>query len=210
MPVLGKTKKEVLSEFRCTEILDAARQVFALKGFSDATVDEIADAAGVAKGTVYLYFPSKRDIFVAALREGLVEVHARTRQEMQAAQTAAAKIRAFIGTRLASADEHRDFFRIYYSELSKLLVRPAQILPELRDLYEQQAKLLEDAIEHGIEIGEIRPINAYEAAHVIYEMTRGMIAQRVLGWSQGTVAETEEFLFNLIWRGIACNGNTHS
>ena len=42
MPVLGKTKQEVLSEFRCSEILEAARRVFAKKGFSRATVEDIA------------------------------------------------------------------------------------------------------------------------------------------------------------------------
>ena len=52
MPVLGRTPKEVLKEFRTAALLEAARRVFAKKGFHAATVDEIAGAAGVAKGTV--------------------------------------------------------------------------------------------------------------------------------------------------------------
>jgi AcrR family transcriptional regulator len=51
-----KTKQEMVAEFRVTEILDAARKVFAQKGFAETTVDQIAEEAGVAKGTVYLYF----------------------------------------------------------------------------------------------------------------------------------------------------------
>ena len=55
-----KTKQQVVMEFRRQEILDAARTVFARKGFADGIVDDIAAEAGVAKGTIYLYFPSKK------------------------------------------------------------------------------------------------------------------------------------------------------
>ena len=60
MTISLKTKKDVVTEFRCAGILEAARKVFATKGFHEAKVDDIADAAGVAKGTVYLYYDSKR------------------------------------------------------------------------------------------------------------------------------------------------------
>jgi len=62
MPVLGRTKKDVLSEFRKSELLTAARTVFGKKGFHDASIEEIAELAEVAKGTVYLYYRSKRDL----------------------------------------------------------------------------------------------------------------------------------------------------
>jgi AcrR family transcriptional regulator len=51
-------------ETRRQELLDAARKVFAEQGYHDAKVGDIAAAAGVAKGTSYLYFPDKRSIFV--------------------------------------------------------------------------------------------------------------------------------------------------
>ena len=55
---------------RRSDILRAARTVFAAKGFHDAKIDDIAAAANVAKGTVYLYFPDKRSLF-AELVDGL-------------------------------------------------------------------------------------------------------------------------------------------
>src|SRR5689334_532546 len=117
MPVLGKTKQEVLTEFRCSEILDAARKVFARNGFSQATMEEIAEVAGVAKGTVYLYFPSKRAVYLAALRQGIEELHRRTDHRLAATSSTREKIQAFIETRVEYFDENRDFFKIYYSEL---------------------------------------------------------------------------------------------
>ena len=71
MSTVIKTKKDVITEFRTSGILEAARKVFAEKGFHEATMDDIAEAAGVAKGTVYLYYESKRDVYFAALKFGI-------------------------------------------------------------------------------------------------------------------------------------------
>src|SRR4030095_10700541 len=71
MPVLGRTKKDILSEFRRTELLTAARAIFGKKGFHEASIDEIAEMAEVAKGTVYLYYKSKKDLYMEALKFGV-------------------------------------------------------------------------------------------------------------------------------------------
>src|SRR6188472_2603840 len=91
MAVLGRTKKDVILEFRTTEILEAARTVFASRGFDGATIDAIALTAGVAKGTVYLYFDSKRDLFLASMREGVLALHEEVSAAMNAATTCEAK-----------------------------------------------------------------------------------------------------------------------
>lgn len=61
---------------KLARILDAAYQVFAAKGFHEARIEEIAEQAGVAKGTVYLYFPSKQELYLAMLEE-LFAAHVR-------------------------------------------------------------------------------------------------------------------------------------
>ena len=66
---MARTKKDVVTEFRRAGILGAAYRVFADRGFEQATMAEIAGAAGVAKGTLYLYYPSKQDIYEAAMRK---------------------------------------------------------------------------------------------------------------------------------------------
>src|SRR5450755_4736711 len=118
MPVLGNTKKHVVSEFRCSEILEAARSVFAHKGFNDATVDDIAEAAGLSKGTVYLYFPSKREIYLETVRQGLVTLQDEVRKSMDGEPDAGAKVLAFIRTRLEYCDRNCEFMRIYYTEFN--------------------------------------------------------------------------------------------
>ena len=121
MSVTRKTKEEVVSAFRCAEILETARKVFAKKGFADATMDEIAAAAGLAKGTLYLYFKSKRDVYLKTLQHGIAELLEQVAANMQAAEGVRAKIRALIATRVKYADENRDFAKIYLIEFSSII-----------------------------------------------------------------------------------------
>lgn len=196
-----RTKHDVICEFRCEEILEAARKIFARKGFDNATVDEIAEAAGVAKGTVYLYFQSKRDIYLEALRRGLAAVIEETSRDMDAAPTAADKIRAFIATRVRYAEENRDFVAIYLAEFGN--IRGECSHKEFRNLYRRQAKRIEETMREAAEQGQIRAARPDLAGLMVYEMTRGLVTQRLLGCSKGTAEEDIELLFNLIWRGLA-------
>ena len=204
MPVLGKTKKDVLLEFRTSEILEAARVVFAQQGFNHSTMDDIADAAGVAKGTLYLYFPSKRDLFLATLREGVVALHERVRDEIAEARTSADRVRAFMAARLRYCAENRDFFRIYYTEFASLQIRAANAQPEFQDLYDEQAALLEQILRRGMLAGEVRELDTAKSAHLIYELTRAAIAKHVLQWPDEPIETTIDLVFNFAWRGLGC------
>jgi AcrR family transcriptional regulator len=204
MPVLGRTKKEVVQEFRTAEILEAARRVFARDGYNDTTVDDIAEEAGLAKGTVYLYFPSKQEVFRAALRNGLLELQEQALLEMTAEHTNAGRLRAFIGARLRYCSENRDFFRIYYTEFANLKVRSSTSQPEFQDLYEQQVCLLQSLLESGVRSGELRTLDTRKAAHLIFEYVRAAVAKHVLEWQDEPIESTISLVFDLVWRGIAC------
>src|SRR6266404_194324 len=149
MSTLVRTKKDVVTEFRTSEILEAARRIFAKKGFHDATVDDIANAAGVAKGTVYLYYRSKREVYFAALKFGIEQMYAALTQELKRVSTTEDKLRALIGVKLAYFDENRDFFKIYYSELGNICIHPGAIDSDFKALYLEQAKVVESILKEG-------------------------------------------------------------
>src|ERR1039457_5788846 len=74
------TKKQVVEEFRCRAIRDAALRVVGRKGLEKATVDEIAREAGAAKGTLYLYFRSRDEIIVKTIGASVDNLLARLRR----------------------------------------------------------------------------------------------------------------------------------
>jgi len=199
----SKTKKDVVTEFRTSEILEAARKVFAKKGFHDATVDDIANAAGVAKGTVYLYYRSKQEVYLAALKFGIAQMYSALVEEVRQVSTTEEKLRALIAAKLAYFEENRDFFKIYYFELGKIPTHPGTIDSEFKSLYLDQARLVESILKEGSRKKAIRNLRTDQAAFAISDIIRGVVTQRVLGWTKSKISQDVEFIFDLIWKGIA-------
>ena len=199
-----KTKKDVVAEFRTSGILEAARKVFAQKGFHEATVDDIAEAVGVAKGTVYLYYASKRDVYFAALKFGIAEMYSSLLQEVQKASTPEEKLRALIAAKLAYFDENRDFFKIYYSELGNIpSAHPSGIDSEFKSLYQEQARLVEAILREGARKKVVRNLRTEQAAFAISDVIRGVVTHRILGWSRSKLNQDVDFIFDMIWKGIS-------
>ena len=200
---MGKTRREVITEFRTGELLAAARAVFAEKGFDGATIEDVAAAAGVAKGTVYLYYRSKQELYSAVFREGMRALHQVTTERVQAAADLAAKIRAFVTTKLEYFDEHRDFFRLYYEAFGSAQAVGPGLQAEFDALYREQVRLLEGAIRAAARRGECHKLRPDAAAFAIFDLTRGLLRQRTLGWSTATLQADAAFAFDFIWKGIA-------
>ncbi|HXU45483.1 MAG TPA: TetR/AcrR family transcriptional regulator, partial [Thermoanaerobaculia bacterium] len=198
-----RTKRDVLTEFRHAEILAAARSVFAEKGFAGASVDEIAQAAGVAKGTIYLYYPSKREIYFAALREGLTALAVETKAQVEGAKTLEDKIRAYVEIKLRYFDRHRDFFKIYFAELGNVVTQHETRDACFEQLYLDQVTLLENAVRQGCRRGEACGLPARAVAFAIANLTRGAVTQRLVGWTRGSIEQEVKLLVDLAWKGIS-------
>ena len=198
-----RTKKQVVTEFRTAGILEAARKVFASEGFNDATMDDIADAAGVAKGTVYLYYSSKRDVYFAALKFGIRQMYSMLVDKLEAASTTEDKFRTLIAAKLAYFDANRDFFKIFYSELGRFPSHPGGIDSEFKALYLEQAQLVECILKEGARKKVLRSVRPEQAAFAISDVIRGVVTHRVLGWSKTKISQDVDFIFDLIWKGIA-------
>lgn len=202
MPVLGKTRKDILSEFRRSELLIAARAIFSKKGFHDATIDDVAEAAEVAKGTVYLYYKSKRDLYLEALRFGIESLNRELQAKASEPGSCRDKLRTLASTKMAFFEENREFFNIYYSELGKLPSHPAG-LELVKDLYFAQAKIFARLLQEGIRRREFRKMNVEKTAFAIADLTRDVTTQRVLGFSKTSMKYDIDFVVDFIWKGIS-------
>lgn len=98
-------------------IIDAAVDVFAEKGFFGAKVSEIADAAGVADGTIYLYFKSKDDLLISLFEEKMGEIVRRLQGLLAEHDAPEAKMRAYIIGHLALVAEQPNLMQVLTIEL---------------------------------------------------------------------------------------------
>lgn len=154
-------------EARPGEILEAALELFAEKGFAATRLNEVADRAGISKGTLYLYFDSKEALFQAVIREMLLP-------QVEQAETMAG---TFTGTTHELLRGMSRFWResIMNSRLSgipKLVIAEAGNFPDLaRFYYENVVKrgmaLAERMLRRGIERGEFRDCNVTYTARVL-------------------------------------------
>src|SRR5690242_11117479 len=137
------TRSDVLTEYRRDALLQAAIRVFGEHGFDCATMERIAQQAGVAKGTTYLYYRSKQNIYDAALSHGLAELDARTRDAFDRAPNLHDAIPAFVTARAHYFLEHRDFFRMYVAAISRQITRVKPRASEFQAIVDRQTRRLE-------------------------------------------------------------------
>jgi AcrR family transcriptional regulator len=193
-----KSKQQVVTEFRRNEILDAARKVFARKGFSEGIIDDIAAEAGIAKGTVYLYFTSKRSIYTSLLQHDMEALKEDTLERMNAAPILREKIVQFVLARLENAEANREFFRIMDMQPSDLSFTRGQY----REWLKAPVDHLANAIEAAVKRGEVNPVPAEKIAWAVADLSRGTIVRRLLEPTGTTVAEDAAFIADLIWASL--------
>jgi len=161
-------KRERRKEARPGELLDAALDLFVEKGFSATRVDEVAARAGVSKGTLFLYFPSKVDLFKAVVRENIAHLFPTWNEELNAFEGTSAEM-----LRYAMASWWARIGNTRASGITKLVMSEAQNFPEIADFYQQEVikpgnALIRKIIERGIQSGEFRPLALDHAVYTVF------------------------------------------
>ena len=135
------------------QILEAAVKVFAKQGFHQSTVAQIAKEAGVADGTIYLYFKSKNDILVQFFRFRTKQVFESFREAVDDAETSTDKLRNLVRRHLAEFQRDRDGAVVYQVETHQnSRLAEAQI----REMSKMYRDLISEIIEQGQQEGAIR------------------------------------------------------
>jgi AcrR family transcriptional regulator len=205
---ISSTRKRESAQQRRDAILEAARTVFARKGYADTGVEDIAEQAGIGKGTLYLYFPSKEQIYLAALLEEARKLDITSREAMSAAEGWLDKLRAFVEVRLRYFDGHQDFMRIYMTEFRTmcLLGKPAH--GELHRLTERCESQLAQMFAAAVGRGEIREIDPELAALTVSDLIRGLMERRLRELGRPVGSADTEFVLELVGRALGiCSKN---
>src|SRR5262245_1837516 len=118
---------------RREEILACAGRVFASRGYPNTDVQAVADEAGVAKGTIYLYFPSKAELFLAAVDQGMREMLAYIDERAQPVADPLERMGTAIGAYLTFFKEHPELVELLIQERAEFRDRKTPTYFEWRD-----------------------------------------------------------------------------
>ena len=182
-------------------ILAAAETVFAERGFFNAKVSQIAQEAGVADGTIYLYFKSKDDVLISLFENRMSQVCARMVENVAAAESPTAKLESFIHTHLHMVEEHPNLAEVLTVELRQ----SAKFMKEHPNpQFGEYLKILATIISDGQTSGTFAAdIPAQVAARGIF----GMVDELALAWLLGTeqkfdIVRAADWVGTLILRGL--------
>jgi len=163
------------------DIVAAALLVFAEKGFAGARIEEIARRAGVSKGTVYLYFEAKSDIFRAVVQEAVIPNIAEIEAMVLELDLPFADLLRMLLPRFAALVTERPV-----GAVAKMVIGESRNFPELARVWHDEVisrglALLSALVERGQARGEIRPADARTTAFSIMgPMLMGMLWREIL------------------------------
>ena len=153
MSLPARRKADVVSDFRRRQILEAARQSFVRHGVAHARVEDIARAAGVAKGTVYLYYKSKDDILRQLLTEDLAELHGDTVPGIRAEGGLEERVARFLRAALGFFDRKREFIEHCQIELASDVRKKAR--HKLGLVFTAQTEAWHETLKAGVRGGTV-------------------------------------------------------
>jgi AcrR family transcriptional regulator len=159
------TQRQRRKDARPMELLDAALELFVEKGFAAARADEVAQCAGVSKGTLYLYYPSKEELFKAVIVRNLTSRIADTAQQVQAWQGEMAPLLESL-----LVQWWQETYASPASGVFKILISEVRNFPEIAEYYVQQviepgSALIGGIIARGVASGEFRAVDVESAVH---------------------------------------------
>ena len=165
-------KHERRKQARPGELLDAALDLFVEKGFAATRAEEVAARAGVSKGTLFLYFQSKEELFKAVIRENLSDHFREWSEEFESFEDSSAEMVAYcmniwwerVGNTKASG-------------ITKLMMSEATNFPELAAFYQQEVilpgqALIRRILQRGMDRKEFKPM---DLDYAVYSLIAPMI-----------------------------------
>ena len=160
-------KRERRKEARPGELLDAALDLFVEKGFAATRAEEVAARAGVSKGTLFLYFQSKEELFKAVVRENISGRFTEWRAELDVFEGTTPELLAYC---MNSWWERVGLTRA--SGLTKLMMSEAKNFPDIAAFYQQEGimpgqALIRSILQRGMDRGEFRPMDLDYAVYLV-------------------------------------------
>ena len=207
---MREAKQAMLRTFMETTIARVAKAVFAERGYQQATLEEIAQRAGMSKATIYLYYKNKDDLFLHVVEDLVATAITETAQAAEAPGTPLEKLARMVRGKMAFYEREREFFHIYLNEKHGLDFNEKhglEVAPKdphkclLQDMYRQGVDRLANVLQEGMDAGVLRPMEARRLAFFLQEMMSTMLGQRIQGKAKTSVEEDAAQLLDFFLHG---------
>ncbi len=214
MSVESSARRELRKSEQRRRIQDAARAVFFRDGFVAANLDEVAEGAGVAKGTLYRYFKSKAELYVAVLSQDGQIFADKMREAVEVPGLAPPEmIRGLAHFYFEHWTHNAQYFQIFWALENQPVIGelPKGVVDEVSRLWEICLSILAEVVERGVREGFFREVDPWVVADILWTLSNGIIqaesnpAHRRL--RKRDLQRTFEDAVDLVLAGLAPSAN---
>lgn len=185
-------------------IMEAAQELFSLKGFEQTTMADIARSAEIAAGTIYLYFKSKEELFYALIQEGMRKLLEDLKNAVATEKLSERRLHLLVQIPFEFFEKNRDFYKIYLRELpSCTSVEVRKNKRKFFDGYVEYVHLLENCIRERLKSKRIPVHRSREIAFLIKGALDSLIFKYMLEESSSPLTQQVDFLVNFFNWGLS-------
>jgi len=199
--VMKKKETSHRESKREREILEAARVLFSKKGYSDTTLQEIAERVGITKGTIYLYFQNKEDLIASVIEEEVQKLLDDLTKIKNADMPVDRMLTEMILKILERLGRKREIYRLLNPDVVRMTPSLRKVFKKrLRPFFERGIEVIQETLDEGIEEKVFKPMDSFKVANILQAMVIGLLRSWALG--ARVKEEDRELLKNLILTGI--------
>ena len=187
-------------------IIAAAARLFGEKGYHDTTTAEIAESAGVAAGTIYIYFSSKEELLVAVFEEFLGQHMERLREGVELEPTPKKKLDRLLSLGLKLMQDNPDSARIFLSQLRQSTEMITTVAKRSSRAYKD---IIESILVEGIRSGLCREVDVPAVASMLFGAWQTTVLEWVADGCSYTLTDKTEELTNFVLHGVCCKHEIH-
>lgn len=201
MTVISRRNRE--HEIRREMIVSAAQKLFEKKGFELTTVDEIAAEAELGKGTIYSYFRSKSEIYVAILEKESDVLWERMKKVVNEERSAIDTLNCLYDTFVQFHRERKNFIETLFIQVDQQnLIRLGNMALGLKSRSSEWLQIIGRVLQKGINNGEFIKFDVNKMAKTIIGMIFGIIIQDEMGKIDEDLDKYRQTIFQLVMHGI--------
>ena len=195
----GRPKNEKLAARRHTEILAKATMMFAERGYPNTDVQVVADELGMGKGTVYRYFPTKRDLFLAAVDHGMARLHDAVEASVAETEDPLEQIAKAVRAHLAFFDGNAELVELLMQERAEFKDRKKPTYFEHRDAnIGRWQGVLRDLVEQG----RVREVPVERITDVLGDLLYGTLFTNHFAGRRKSLEEQSRDILDIVFEGI--------
>jgi AcrR family transcriptional regulator len=199
-------RKEREFKLRRAEILKQAEKIFAIKGFYNVTMAEIANVSGFSIGSLYQFFEGKENLYSSMLSEKLDLMREQVREKVKATSGIAEKIEMIIAAHFQFVENNAYFCRLFIRGEN---AAPSEVMTSLRqgilDDYSQSLTYIENELKSGIKSGFLRPLPSRDMAEALFGLIRSSAINWMLFPAKTSLSSKKDFVLKVFLQGVQQN-----